>query len=285
MKHISLKQNTPEWLEYRKKGIGASDAPIILGCSIWKTPYQLWLEKLGFASCFETNDAIERGKNLEESARHVFTSMTGVHVFPSVIESKDYPWMFASLDGISLNDSCMVEIKCPGKKDHEIAMSGSVPEKYYPQLQHQLAVSGLEEMYYFSFDGIKGKILTVKRSEEYINDMIEKEREFYRCINEIDPPKLTDRDYSERDDLQWHNAVISWLKRKNYLKQAEIDERNAREQLINLCGFKNTKGAGIKIQKIIRKGSINYSCIPELKDINLDLYRESSKEIWRICEI
>ena len=43
--NIELTQNTPEWLEFRRKKIGASDAPIILEVSTWKTPYQLWLVK------------------------------------------------------------------------------------------------------------------------------------------------------------------------------------------------------------------------------------------------
>jgi len=34
--------------EMERKGfIGGSDAPIILGLSPWKSPYQLWLEKIG----------------------------------------------------------------------------------------------------------------------------------------------------------------------------------------------------------------------------------------------
>jgi predicted phage-related endonuclease len=41
-----MQQQTPEWLEFRKNKIGASDAPIIMETSPWKTPYQLWLEKL-----------------------------------------------------------------------------------------------------------------------------------------------------------------------------------------------------------------------------------------------
>lgn len=64
-----MKQNTKEWLEWRSQGIGASDAPIIMGASPWKTPYKLWLEKTTGQSDFQGNEATERGHALEDSAR------------------------------------------------------------------------------------------------------------------------------------------------------------------------------------------------------------------------
>ncbi len=36
-----------EWLIERRKGIGGSDASIILGLNKWKTPFELWLDKTG----------------------------------------------------------------------------------------------------------------------------------------------------------------------------------------------------------------------------------------------
>lgn len=47
MQFLNLLQNTQEWEKFRLQKIGASDAPIIMGVSPWKTPFQLWLEKQG----------------------------------------------------------------------------------------------------------------------------------------------------------------------------------------------------------------------------------------------
>lgn len=47
MQFLNLLQNTQEWEKFRLQKIGASDAPIIMGVSPWKTPFQLWLEKTG----------------------------------------------------------------------------------------------------------------------------------------------------------------------------------------------------------------------------------------------
>ena len=41
-----LVQQSEEWLEFRRSRIGASDAPIIMGVSPWKTHYKLWVEKI-----------------------------------------------------------------------------------------------------------------------------------------------------------------------------------------------------------------------------------------------
>ena len=36
-----------EWLQERKKGIGGSDAAVVIGKSKWKNNVQLWEEKTG----------------------------------------------------------------------------------------------------------------------------------------------------------------------------------------------------------------------------------------------
>ncbi len=56
-----LIQNTPEWHAFRRKRIGASDAPVIMGISPWKTPYQLWIEK---TSGIESSAAPQQKRDL-----------------------------------------------------------------------------------------------------------------------------------------------------------------------------------------------------------------------------
>jgi len=35
MKVVDLEQGTPQWLAWRRAGIGASEAPVIMGLSPW----------------------------------------------------------------------------------------------------------------------------------------------------------------------------------------------------------------------------------------------------------
>ena len=81
-KTISLTQNTPEWLEYRKGHVGASDVPIIMGLSPWRTRYQLLLEKKGKLPGQKENASMRRGHEMEEAARHKAQEVLGVSLFP-----------------------------------------------------------------------------------------------------------------------------------------------------------------------------------------------------------
>ncbi len=45
MKVIDLSQRTPAWHQWRIAGVTASEAPIIMGRSPYKTPWRLWAEK------------------------------------------------------------------------------------------------------------------------------------------------------------------------------------------------------------------------------------------------
>ncbi len=280
---LDLEQGSQEWLDFRKKHIGASDAPIIMGESPWKTPLQLWEEKTGLTQPEPMNPAMARGHELEPVARAAYIDYTGISVRPAVIVSTIHHWMAASLDGISNYMQTVVEIKCPGQKDHDLALNDEVPEKYYAQLQHQMAVAALDKLDYYSYRDGSEALVVVKRDPEYISNLIEKERDFWDDIQKLTPPALCDRDYVERFDKKWSNAAIEWKLATGDLKRAEKKHEDCRETLIELSENKRCKGAGIKTQRITRKGAVEYKKIPELQDVNLEAYRKPSSEIWRIA--
>jgi putative phage-type endonuclease len=280
-----VKQNTPEWIRYRRTKIGSSDAPVIAGVSPWSTPFQLWEEKLGITPPKSSTVAMERGRELESLARLEFMRLTGLEMQPMVMEHKEVPFVIASLDGIDFDQKHIVEIKCPGKDDHSLAMDGIVPGKYIPQLQHQLFVTGLAMVFYFSFDGREGKILEVKRDDEYISRLFSQEKEFYKCIQEFEPPKLTERDYVRMESPEWDSYAKRWKRLQEQKKFLEKEEEELREALLIACGKNNAKGSGIQIYKMVRKGQIQYSMIPALKDIDLDQYRKGHTEVWTIRNI
>jgi len=275
-----MKQNTQEWKNFRSLKIGSSDAPSIMGIG-FNTPYQLWRIKMGFEDVKE-NFAMKRGKNLEPFARDEFIKKTGINVFPKVLQHKKYEWMIASLDGISLDEKHVVEIKCSGKEDHSLARKGKVPEKYYPQLQHQMAVVGIDSISYYSFHESDSAHVRVDRDDEYIKRLIEKEFEFLRCLKEFSPPKLSDKDYVQQNDEEWGKLAEELKKCKQELERNKKKEKELLENLVAKSNGQNSVGFGIRLNKICRKGNINYAKIPELKDIDLEQYRGSSVEYWRV---
>lgn len=276
-----LIQNTPEWHAFRRKRIGASDAPVIMRISPWKTPYQLWIEKTSGIESSATPQQ-KRGLELEEAARQAFEKMTGMIMFPKVVLHPTHDWMMASLDGIDLDGNCIVEIKCPGQADQEIAKQGKIPEKYFPQLQHQLAVTGLKKAFYFSFDGTNGVILEQERDESFITKMIDLEKEFWKCLVDLNAPSLCDRDFVQREDDEWTKISQKWLNIHRQLKSLEDEEKTLRGALIQMTENKNVTGGGIKLTRSLRKGNVQYHQIPELKDIDLEKYRKEPSEVWRL---
>lgn len=181
-----LIQGSPEWIALRKTKITATDASVIMRVNPWKTPSKLYKEKTSDAKIV-INDRMQRGTDLEPMARSLFSIQTGIDVEPRVV-IKD--WAMASLDGISACGNHLVEIKCPGEKDHALALQNKIPDHYYPQLQHQMWICDVSKMIYFSFDGIDGVSVIVERDDDYIKKMVEAEKEFYFCLLNRTPPKI-----------------------------------------------------------------------------------------------
>lgn len=69
-----------DWLEYRKQGIGGSDASVVCGISRCKSPVELWLEKTDQLSYQEAGEAAYWGTRLEALVRTEFTKRTGIEV-------------------------------------------------------------------------------------------------------------------------------------------------------------------------------------------------------------
>jgi len=278
----NMQQNTPEWLQMRKNKIGASDAPVIMEVSPWKTPYQLWEEKNDLAPKRAESSSMRRGLDLEESARLELEKMTGIFFLPRIKQHTSFSWMIASLDGIDAESKHIAEIKCPGAVDHQKALHGQIPEKYFPQLQHQLEVCELDMSYYFSFDGSSGAIVKVYRDDKYIKKMLEKEQAFWQCLQEFMPPKMTARDFEVKTDEAWACQAIEWTKINEQLRILEQKEEALRKSLIAMSNNKNSMGSGVKVSRFIRKGNIDYTSIPELKEVNLEVYRKKPTEFWKI---
>ncbi len=277
---IQLTQGSPEWLQFRKTKVTATDACIIMGANHRKTKTQLYYEKISDDPPKPPTARMQRGKDLEPIARELFTLKTGIEAFPAVVV-KD--WTMASLDGISQNNE-IVEIKCPGDADHSIALKGKVPDHYYPQLQHQMHVCGIDKMYYFSFDGMDGVTIEVLRNPLYVEKMLIEEIRFYNCLVNKTPPEPSEKDYIERNDSQWEQCAQRWRVVSSSLKDLEKEEEELRKQLIFLSGETNTKGSGIFLSQVLRKGNVDYTKIPELKNVDLEKYRKGTINSWRLVE-
>ncbi len=276
MKLLQHKQGSVEWLEMRRKGIGASDAPIIMHVSPWTVPYELWLQKTSGKEK-EMNASMRYGKETEEEERKEFEKMIGTTFFPDMtFASNERAWALASLDGIDFDQTVIMEIKQANQKDHESAKNGKIPEKYFPQLQHQMYVCKekniTRNLYCSSHKGDR-VVVEVKRDDAYIEKMLKAEDVFYyeNLVKGI--PPLT-------EDMLEYAAVLKNV--DGDIKRLEEEREYCKNALISLSNGRPFKAYGVTLTKSEYKGSIDYDAIPELFGVDKEKYRKPSQERWTL---
>ena len=135
-------ENLPyaDWLEYRKQGIGGSDASVVCGINRYKSPVELWMEKTNQLSAQEAGEAAYWGTQLEPFVRAEFTKRTGIEVNLAnyILQSEEHPFMLANLDGVcEVPDvgTCIFEAKTASAyKTGE--WEDTIPDEYALQIAH-----------------------------------------------------------------------------------------------------------------------------------------------------
>jgi len=280
---VHLDQGSQEWLNWRNGRVCASDVPIIMLESPFSTPYALWEQKMGLAKPKKTSYRMQRGKDLEPRMLELAEQRLGVKLAPAVVQSRSIKYMGASLDAISDDGAYLCEFKAPGKIDHESAKQGQIPKKYIGQLNHMMEVCQVEKLLYLSYyDESDIVYLTYERDDCYIGHMLEKEAEFWLCMQEFCAPPLLECDFRTRDDEVWDNLAHRYQHITNSIKDLEKEQLLIREALIKESSDYPTMGAGIRVCKHVRRGSIDYKNIPQIQEIDLELYRSKPTSYWRI---
>lgn len=276
-----------EWLKWRNLGIGSSDAPIIMKVSPWSTPYKLWTEKTGLSKTKSLgNWATQRGNDLEPIARAKYEFESGLE-FPVVnMTHATELFMRASLDGYNEEAKIILEIKCPNAKDHELAVSGIVPEKYFPQLQHQLMVTGAKEAHYVSYDGKESlALVVVKPDHGYIASLKAAEMEFWECVTNYVEPPLTDSDCRVLTDADILDIANEYQELDMQINELEKRKKGLRLRLIGLEELSKCQRVmigSVQVTKSFRRGTIDYNAVEELNGIDLERYRKSGAESFTI---
>lgn len=202
---LTSTENLPyaDWLEYRKQGIGGSDAAVVCGISRYKSPVELWMEKTGQLPYQETGEAAYWGTQLEALVRAEFSRRTGIEVrlIKTLLQSEDHPFMLANLDGICEHPdlgTCIFEAKTASAyKAGE--WEDSIPDEYQLQVQHYMAVTGYRAAYIaVLIGGNTFRWRLVERDEELISMLIPFEAVFWDHVQKMTPPPLDGSDASTR---------------------------------------------------------------------------------------
>ena len=190
-----------DWLEYRKRGIGGSDASIVCGISRYKSAVQLWMEKTNQIPAQEAGEAAYWGTLLESVVREEFTKRTGIEVrqVKQLLQSGEHPFMLANLDGVCEHPdygTCVFEAKTASSfKMSE--WENAIPDEYQIQIQHYMAVTGYRAAYIAVLIGgntFRWKL--IERDDEMISMLIAFEAVFWDHVQNMTPPPLDGSDAS-----------------------------------------------------------------------------------------
>lgn len=188
--------NKEEWIKWRNKGIGGSDASVVCGLNKYKSALELWMEKTGQIEPKESGEAAYWGTVLEPIIRNEFTKRTGfeVGIEKSILQHPYHPFMLANVDGIVLDN----EKKCGyifEAKTSNAYLSHNwdidIPEAYQLQVLHYMAVTGLSGAYIaVLIGGNDFRIYFIERNNAVINLLINLEKRFWDCVENNTPPSL-----------------------------------------------------------------------------------------------
>ena len=198
-------ENIPyiDWLEYRKQGIGGSDASVVCGISRYKSPVELWREKTDQLPHQEAGEAAYWGTQLEALVRAEFTKRTGipVKIVSQLLQSDEHPFMLANLDGLcEVPDvgPCIFEAKTASAFKAD-GWEDTIPDEYQLQVQHYMAVTGYQGAYVaVLIGGNSFKWKFIERDEELISMLIELESDFWNHVQDCTPPPLDGSDASAK---------------------------------------------------------------------------------------
>ena len=198
-------ENMPyeDWLEYRKQGIGGSDASVVCGINRYKSPVELWMEKTNQLPHQEAGEAAYWGTQLEPFVRAEFTKRTGIEVSRrnELLQSEEHPFMLANLDGIcEVPDvgPCIFEAKTASA--YKVGeWEDAIPDEYALQLAHYMAVTGYAGAYIaVLIGGNTFKWKFIERDEELISMLIQLETDFWNHVQDGTPPPLDGSDASAK---------------------------------------------------------------------------------------
>jgi putative phage-type endonuclease len=268
-----------EWQVNRQKQLefGGSEAGTIIGENSYKSPYRLYLEKIGQMEPDPVGQAAETGHILEPVIADTWFQKVGkpggmtIEEFKYLLQAKDAPFMFGNIDRLIRKGDDFGLLECKNVSEYlldewnpgEILANGQgkgkVPKKYYAQFQHYLKVTGLEWGWFAALvGGNKWIFVYVERNDSYIDWLVEQELMFWQRIELRMPPEPDGSDctrdtllkqfpkpsdeYSEVKDDSFGELIL----KRDLLKQEIKDREKELAEAENLIKAAIGENKGVK---------------------------------------
>jgi putative phage-type endonuclease len=253
---------TLEQIKLRKNGIGGSDAAVVCGLSPYKTPRELWFEKLSDEICEIDNEFIRIGNYFEPFIIKEFERNTELKVSqPSnTFYHEKYKFLIAHVDGIIDQTGEIFEAKTclsyHNAKKFGDEGTDQMPTEYLMQCVHYAAVLDRPVVILAALVLGKLKIYKYERNAVLESKYIEKASEFWDMVQNKTMPEAVNftealKEYHANDDESLFdeeamNLVNELRQEKERIKSAEekcdalklslIKKMGTASKLIDSCG-------------------------------------------------
>lgn len=194
-----------EWLQARTRGLGGSDASIILGLNKYKTPFELWLEKTGQVTPqSSTSEAAYFGTLLEDLVAKEFEKRSGKKVRKrnAMFQHPEHDFILANIDRFIVGEKAILECKTASAFLAKEWEGDDIPDAYIVQMQHYLGVLGTEyKKGYFAvlMGGQKFIWKEIERDDELIEMIFQAEIDFWNNhVLSENPPALDGSSAAEK---------------------------------------------------------------------------------------
>ncbi|EAM9867614.1 YqaJ viral recombinase family protein [Salmonella enterica] len=183
----------------RTKYLGGSDVAGILGISPWRTPLEVYLDKVQpriKPVAPSKQKVFTRGQRMEPYVIDLLSEETGLEIIHrgNRYIHRDYGFIAAEIDAEAASGE-NIEIKTvsPFKaKEWGEVQTDAIPVHYTAQAMHGLMVTGKQVCVFgVLIGGDDFRIYRVERDEETIQAILEKEIAFWDRVINLNPPEAT----------------------------------------------------------------------------------------------
>lgn len=261
----------------RVNGIGASDTPIIMGYSSYKTPYQLYLEKTGIITPDDEVTELQYWGNMIEPLiiKRFEEENNVVITFPDTVSHPEYPFIFANLDGWIESERAVVEAKCVNsfqRKEWDMALTDGMPLVYLIQIAKQCLITDASRGYCpVLIGGNEYKQFIYERDPVLEEIILKSDIEFWNCIqNKIEPEPIRMSDCRLKFPMpspekisyatfKTDKALCELMNTKSQIKQLNEKEEDYKMHLMCHMGdaeyLMNNEGELLATWKATKKGN------------------------------
>lgn len=223
------------WHETRARGLGGSDANILMGGDE-AAILHLWRVKRGEEEPEDLSGVLPviMGTITEPLNRYWYTTQTGRAITDAGAQRchAEYPFMRCEADGFTATESGAPAV-FEAKTVNAFSKVEEVEQRYMPQLHHNMAVCGVERAILSVFLGTLNWAHTeVALDDWYLAELIDREKAFWNAVQTGEtPPGMAPvaapvkpsewRTVSMEGHNEWASFAVDWLANQKAAKAFE----------------------------------------------------------------